>query len=167
MLYTRRGTRDKDDDKVAVTEIREGYTEVRQVMWGVLRGRVAGLMGALRARGVRKGNRVAVVAGNSVETMVVFLAVVAVGGVFSSGSCDMGTRGILDRLWQIEPKVREREKICCGLFSPFVFVHVYGIGGLADVKLSMTNSTCLWMIGQSIMARRSIFEKRCAKSQRA
>ena len=46
----------------------------------------------------------ALVASNSVETLTVFLAVTALGGIFSSSSTDMGTKGILDRLHQISPK---------------------------------------------------------------
>ena len=58
----------------------------------------------MSARGVKKGDRVAVVASNSFDTLTVFFAIAALGGIFSSSSTDMGTRGVLDRLRQIKPK---------------------------------------------------------------
>jgi acetoacetyl-CoA synthetase len=113
LMYTRersdptnkRGTKGKEDMKIAVTEIREGYTEVRDVTWGQLRKETAELVSAMRAHGVKKGDRIAIVASNSVDTLKVFLACIALGGLFSSSSTDMGTKGVLDRLLQIEPKV--------------------------------------------------------------
>lgn len=97
-------TKRKEDWRVACTEVREGYTEVRQCTWKELRERVALIGNAMRARGVGKGDRVAVVASNSFDTLTVFLAITSLGGIFSSSSTDMGTRGVLDRLRQIEPK---------------------------------------------------------------
>ncbi|KAI6878025.1 acetoacetate-CoA ligase [Hortaea werneckii] len=94
----------KWEGAVACTEVREGCTEVRDLTWKEIRERVAVLSNAMRAHGVRKGDRVAVVASNSVDTLTVFYAVTALGGIFSSSSTDMGTRGVLDRLRQIRPK---------------------------------------------------------------
>jgi acetoacetyl-CoA synthetase len=99
------GVEGKEDSKVAITEIREGGTEVRHITWGQLRKQVGRLANAMRAHGVTKGDRIAVVASNSFDTLTIFLACTAVGGIFSSSSTDMGTKGILDRLCQIEPKV--------------------------------------------------------------
>jgi acetoacetyl-CoA synthetase len=59
---------------------------------------------AMKAHGVSKGDRVAVVASNSTDTLTVFLAVTTLGGIFSSSSTDMGSQGVLQRLTQIEPK---------------------------------------------------------------
>ncbi|QDS69128.1 hypothetical protein FKW77_010367 [Venturia effusa] len=94
---------DKQDEKVAITEAREGATEVRDFTWKELRHRVGLLSNAMRAHGMKKGDRVAVVASNSMNTLVVFLAITTLGGLFSSSSTDMGTKGILDRLLQIDP----------------------------------------------------------------
>ncbi|KAI5461402.1 hypothetical protein BGZ63DRAFT_464023 [Mariannaea sp. PMI_226] len=99
-----RCTLHKEDDKVAATEIREGNTEVRHVTWGELRQRVQRLAGALRDRGVGKGDRVVIVGAHAVETLVVFLATTWLGGVFSSSSTDMGVKGLLQRTVQINPK---------------------------------------------------------------
>lgn len=97
----------KEDDKVAVTAIREGNTEVTHVTWGELRQRVGRLASALQARGVEKGDRVVVVGAHAVETLVVFLATTWLGAIFSSSSTDMGVGGLLQRTVQINPKV------CC------------------------------------------------------
>lgn len=97
-------TKRKEDWRVACTEVREGCKEIRQCTWKELRSWVGLVANAMRARGVRKGDRVAVVASNSFDTLTVFMAVTSLGGIFSSSSTDMGTRGVLDRLRQIEPK---------------------------------------------------------------
>lgn len=94
----------KEDDKIALTEIREGNTEVRHLTWGELRRRVGRLSNALRAKGVTKGDRVAAIASTSFDTFIVFMATVSLGALFSSSSTEMGTNGILERLVQIKPK---------------------------------------------------------------
>ena len=95
----------KADDKIAVTEVREGafLEPIRQVTWKELRQRVGKLSNAMRAWGVKKGDRVALVASTSLDTLVVFLATTTLGALFSSSSTDMGVKGILDRLTQIRP----------------------------------------------------------------
>jgi acetoacetyl-CoA synthetase len=112
MLWTRgepskpwlRGTRHKEDDKVAVTEVREGGREVRHVTWRALRQRAGDLAGALKARGIKKGDRVVMVGGHSSATLVVLLASMWLGALFSSSSTDMGVGGLLQRTAQIEPR---------------------------------------------------------------
>ena len=100
-----RTTRDKEDGKVAITEVREGASETREVTFGELRALVGRLAAAMKERGVRKGDRVVVVAANSVETLAVWLASAWLGAVFSSSSTDMGVKGILQRAVQVNPKV--------------------------------------------------------------
>jgi acetoacetyl-CoA synthetase len=95
----------KEDSKIAVTEVREGVSELRQITWRDLRARVGKLSQAMRAAGVRHGDRVAVIASNSLDTLVTFLSITALGGLFSSSSTDMGVQGILDRLVQIRPRL--------------------------------------------------------------
>ena len=106
---TERSVRDKEDGKVAITEVREGGGEVRSLTYGELRERVGLMAKAMRARGVGKGDRVVIVGANSVETVVVWLAAGWVGAVFSSSSTDMGVKGILQRAVQVNPKVSSRE----------------------------------------------------------
>ncbi|KAK5050476.1 hypothetical protein LTR84_003757 [Exophiala bonariae] len=96
----------KEDHKIACTEVREGsFVEpIRQVSWKELRERTGRLSQALRAHGVRKGDRIAIVASNCLDTLTVFLATTTIGAIFSSSSTDLGSKGILERLAQIEPK---------------------------------------------------------------
>jgi acetoacetyl-CoA synthetase len=101
--HSSRVTRHKEDSKIALTEVREGNTEVRHLSWGDLRQRVGLLANAFRAKGLKKGDRVAVVASTSFDTFICFMAIASIGGLFSSSSTDMGTKGILERLLQIKP----------------------------------------------------------------
>jgi acetoacetyl-CoA synthetase len=100
-----RGTIGKEEFKIAVTEVREGATEIRNITWAHLRSDVGELTSAMKANGIQKGDRIAIVASNSFVSLKLFLATMAVGGIFSSSSTDMGTKGILDRLLQVKPKV--------------------------------------------------------------
>ncbi|QKX63133.1 uncharacterized protein TRUGW13939_10301 [Talaromyces rugulosus] len=99
----------KEDDKVACTQVREeGYSPeqpILHVTWAELRERVGRLTQAMKAHDVGKGDRVAVVGSVCVDTLTVFLAVTALGGIFSSNSTDLGVSAVLDRLTQIQPKL--------------------------------------------------------------
>lgn len=101
---TQQSTRGKEDRKIAVTEVREGSTEIRNISWGQLRSEVAELASAMKNNGVKKGDRIAILASNSLDTLKVFLATTTLGAIFSSSSTDMGTKGVLDRLLQIKPQ---------------------------------------------------------------
>ncbi|KAF9894296.1 hypothetical protein FE257_007799 [Aspergillus nanangensis] len=98
-------TTGKEDNKIAMTQVREGAKEpALNISWGQLRRKTGKLTQALKAAGVVKGDRVAVVASNSIDTLVVMLATTALGALFSSASTDTGVKGILDRLLQLKPK---------------------------------------------------------------
>jgi acetoacetyl-CoA synthetase len=66
---------------------------------------VAQLTAALRAHGVKTGDRVAAYLPNMPEAVIAMLAAASLGAVFSSCSPDFGVQGVLDRFGQIEPKV--------------------------------------------------------------
>lgn len=112
LLYTRRrtdptgyrGTIGKEDSKVAVTEVREGVTAIREITWRQLRAEAGRLASAMKAKGVRKGDRIVIIAANSLETFYVYLAATWLGAIFSSSSTDMGVKGILQRTVQINPR---------------------------------------------------------------
>jgi acetoacetyl-CoA synthetase len=70
-----------------------------------LRRDVAAAAAALRAEGVKPGDRVAAWLPNVAETVVLMLGAAAVGATFSSTSPDFGVDGVLDRFGQIEPVV--------------------------------------------------------------
>ena len=55
--------------------------------------------------GIRKGDRVAAWLPNGIEIYAVMLASASIGAVFSSVSPDFGSRGVIDRFKQIDPKI--------------------------------------------------------------
>lgn len=95
----------KEDTKIALTEVREGVSEIRHLTWVSLRRMVQRYAAALHAGGVGRGDRVVVVAANSIETLVIFAATTWLGAIFSSSSTDMGVQGILQRTVQVNPRV--------------------------------------------------------------
>ncbi|KAI0119945.1 acetoacetate-CoA ligase [Nemania sp. FL0031] len=99
-----RGTTGKEDNKIALTEVREGVTELRHVTWSTLRTLSATYAAALYTAGVRRGDRIVIVGANSVETLSVFAGTTWLGAIFSSSSTDMGVQGILQRTVQVNPK---------------------------------------------------------------
>jgi acetoacetyl-CoA synthetase len=60
---------------------------------------------ALRAAGVKEGDRVGGFLPNLPETVIAALAAAAIGAIWSSCSPDFGVEGVVDRFGQIEPKV--------------------------------------------------------------
>ncbi len=77
----------------------------QEMSWPELRRQANALALHLQAQGVVPGDRVAAYLPNIAQTMVAFLAVVSVGGVWSVCAPDMGTNAVLDRFAQITPKV--------------------------------------------------------------
>ncbi len=78
-----------------------------EIRWtrGQLLAEVSRLQQALAAAGVGKGDRVAGLLPNRPEAIAAMLAAVSLGATWSSASPDFGTRAVLDRFAQIEPKV--------------------------------------------------------------
>ncbi|MFI5914591.1 acetoacetate--CoA ligase [Dactylosporangium sp. NPDC051541] len=70
-----------------------------------LREQVRRARAGLRRLGVGKGDRVAAYAPNIPETFVLLLATAGLGAIFSSCAPEFGTRSVVDRWQQIEPKV--------------------------------------------------------------
>lgn len=92
------------DDRVAFIFV--GETDApRRMTYAELYRTVARVAGALRAAGVKPGDRVAGYLPNLIETAVAMLAATAVGAVWSSCATDIGPEAAADRLGQIEPKV--------------------------------------------------------------
>ena len=87
-----------------VTYINEtGYKKI--IHKNEIEKNVAKLSHYLKSIGVKSGDRVAAIAGNTPETLISFLAVNSIGAIWSSCSPDFGENAILDRFGQIEPKV--------------------------------------------------------------
>jgi acetoacetyl-CoA synthetase len=96
--------RGKLDDAPAVhfaSELRELDTWT----WGRLREETARIRAGLRSLGVGRGDRVAGYLPNAPETLAAFLATTSLGATWSCCSPDFGTRTVVERFAQIEPKV--------------------------------------------------------------
>ena len=95
--------RRRDGDEAIVCWRENGTRSV--LTFAQLYDRVAALRAWLQAQGVEEGDRVAGFLPNLPETIAAMLATASLGAVWSSCSPDFGTRGVLDRFGQIEPKV--------------------------------------------------------------
>jgi acetoacetyl-CoA synthetase len=80
-------------------------TPLRYVSWSELEASVAAVATGLRRLGVGRGDRVVAVIPNMPEAVVALLACASIGAVWASCSPEFGTRSLIDRFAQIEPKV--------------------------------------------------------------
>lgn len=92
------------DDKVALVFRGENGAR-QQLTYSELYQQVAKFAHALNQQGVSKGDRVAGMMPNCIETIVAMLATTSLGAIWSSCSPDFGVQGVLDRFGQVEPKV--------------------------------------------------------------
>ncbi len=76
-----------------------------EISWEELYRQVCTVAAALRGMGVRRGDRVVSNIPNIPQATIAFLACASLGAVWSSCSPDFGTRSVIDRFQQIEPKV--------------------------------------------------------------
>ncbi len=97
-LLTRSGDTDaivfRGEDKVA-----------KRLSWSAFNDAVARFARALRAHGIRPGDRVAGFVANMPEAVVALLGSAAVGATWCSCSPDFGPEGVVDRFGQIEPRI--------------------------------------------------------------
>jgi len=92
------------DEKIALAFTSEGR-EVTKITYAELYDEVGRVAGALRASGVKVGDRVAGFMPNRPETIIAMLAATSIGATWSSCSPDFGIKGVLDRFGQIRPKI--------------------------------------------------------------
>ncbi|MGJ3237922.1 MAG: acetoacetate--CoA ligase [Anaerolineae bacterium] len=76
-----------------------------EMSWHTVYQQVNQLASALRALGVRKGDRVVNFMPNRPESLIALLATASIGAIWSSCSPDFGARSVLDRFSQIEPRI--------------------------------------------------------------
>ncbi len=93
----------RDQHRALVFRSEDGTT--RTLTYAELYDQVESTASRLRALGVSKGDRVAGFLPCLPESVVGMLAASSIGAVWSSCSPDFGTKGILDRFGQIQPKV--------------------------------------------------------------
>ncbi|HEU4363026.1 MAG TPA: acetoacetate--CoA ligase [Mycobacterium sp.] len=96
--------RGRDLDDVAIHAFAEDSGSERWT-WRRLTEETARVRAGLQAMGVGRGDRVAAYLPNVPETIAAFLAVSALGAIWSCCSPDFGSRTAVDRLAQIEPKI--------------------------------------------------------------
>jgi acetoacetyl-CoA synthetase len=78
---------------------------LEEISWDDLYRKVAAVRTSLGNMGVKRGDRVAAYIPNIPEAIIAFIACAAIGATWSSCSPDFGTRSVIDRFKQIEPKV--------------------------------------------------------------
>jgi acetoacetyl-CoA synthetase len=93
------------DDRPAIVFRGEAMERATRMTHAELYDEVARLARALRDFGVTTGDRVVGYMPNMPQTIVAMLAATSIGAIWSSCSPDFGTKGVLDRFGQIEPKV--------------------------------------------------------------
>jgi acetoacetyl-CoA synthetase len=101
--YARHMLRYNDDADAIIFEGELGQSV--RITHRELRAEVARCAAALRAAGVKSGDRVGGFMPNVPETVIAMLAAASLGAAWSSCSPDFGVRGVLDRFGQIEPTV--------------------------------------------------------------
>jgi acetoacetyl-CoA synthetase len=92
------------DDEVAIEFWGEDKAR-RTLTFAQLADQVARTRTALKALGVKAGDRVAGFLPNMPEAVIAMLAASSLGAVWSSCSPDFGVQGVVDRFGQIEPRV--------------------------------------------------------------
>ena len=77
----------------------------RRLSWAELYAEVSRVAQALRAAGIRPGDRVTGYLPNVPEAVIAALGAAAIGAIWSSCSPDFGVDGVVERFGQIEPRV--------------------------------------------------------------
>lgn len=94
----------KNNKEKAVTFISEnGFREERS--WRQLNLNTNKISKFLKKINIKKGDRVAAYMPNTIETVEAFIATTSLGGIWSSCSPDFGSKGVIERFSQINPKV--------------------------------------------------------------
>jgi len=96
--------RNRKSDKDAILYATESEP-IQRMKWKELETSVAAFAKGLKAAGIEKGDRVVAYIPNSPYAVIAFLACAAIGAIWSSCSPEFGTRSVVDRFKQIEPKV--------------------------------------------------------------
>jgi len=102
--YAEHALRHERPDATAIMHLSE-RTPLSVMSWADLGGQVRVLATQLRKLGVQPGDRVVAYLPNIPHTIVAMLATTSIGAIWSSCGPDFGTRGVLDRYSQLEPKV--------------------------------------------------------------
>lgn len=96
---------DMSPHECRITSIVEGKEHPICIEHGELILQVARCQAHLQHLGVKKGDRIVAVVGNTYHAVVAMLAATSLGAVWSSCSPDFGVQAIVDRFAQISPKL--------------------------------------------------------------
>lgn len=95
--------------ETALIEIREDQPirpdAGHKITWQEFRARVRGTASALKASGIKEGDRVGAIVAVSSWAVVLFYAAASMGAIFTSISPDIGVEGCISRLRQVTPKI--------------------------------------------------------------
>ena len=91
-------------EQIAIISTGEGRND-KFFTFKELNKAVASAQKGLKKLGVKEGTRVAAFVPNCVETVILMLAVVASGAIWTSCSPDFGSQGVIDRFGQVEPSI--------------------------------------------------------------
>ena len=94
----------KRNDDLAVNFLSETGIE-QEITWKSLYEKVCRFSSYLKNLGLKKGDRVAAYVPNKIETIISFLSCAKNGIIWSSCSPDFGAPGVVDRFFQIKPKI--------------------------------------------------------------
>ena len=92
------------ESEIAIIAVAEDGTD-RTLTYAQLRAEVAACAAALRACGIKTGDRVAAWIPNNPEVVILALASLSIGAVVSTASPDFAPNAVADRFGQIEPKL--------------------------------------------------------------
>jgi acetoacetyl-CoA synthetase len=95
---------DRADDDVVIVGRSQTRGPVDLTAVG-LRDQVARCRAGLASLGIRRGDRVAAFLPNVPEAIVALLATASLGAIWTSCAPEFGTRAVIDRFGQVEPKV--------------------------------------------------------------
>jgi acetoacetyl-CoA synthetase len=96
--------RDEDIHRTAVVA-RSQTRDPIELTFGELRGQAARARAGLKGLGVGPGDRVVAYLPNIPETLAAFIATASLGAIWATCAPEFGTRSVVDRFAQIEPKV--------------------------------------------------------------
>lgn len=80
-------------------------TPLREVDWAEVGSKVRIIATQLRKLGIKPGDRVAGYLPNIPETAIAMLAATSIGAVWTCCSPDFGSKGVIERMQQLEPKL--------------------------------------------------------------
>lgn len=104
LSYAEHIFRHRKDQDIAIHYCDESGKE-HHINWIELRNKVSIVQQYLVDQDIKQGDRVVGILNNTIDTVVIFLAVNSLGAIWSCCSPDFGDKSIIDRFVQIEPKI--------------------------------------------------------------